>query len=626
MSWIFPSKAFGEYEGFGNGNLEMFKGDPLKALAREICQNSLDACADESRPVEVEFILHTVKTGSFPGMHQLDDILDMCDDFWKKDKNAKIHSFLRDAKDTLSEPNLKVLRISDYNTKGLRGAYATDEMTPWIGLVKASAVSVKNDTNAAGSYGIGKSAPFVNSYLQTVFYRTLDDANHQKAVQGVARLMAFRDESYGDPDPIRRSVGYYGDGETNMPLESIPELDLMNARTQCGTDLFVPGFKVEDQWIDRMIGEIIENFLVSLCNGKLVVRIGADKYEPITLDKNNVSQIIARYRKYIKDGYDFNCVLRAPKEEVAEEIYDFHGMGTLRLKVLYKTDLNQKILVVRNSGMKIADIPKLPRIIPFSGVLQLEGDELNAFFREMETPQHNSWEPKRHSTDPIKAKAYKEELELWVKKIIDQKVLESVGDEADIDTVQFFSDGDVDEENKVENIHNEPEKPYFQFQQKVNRTYKKPGAAGGRVTTGTTGTGGSNTGYRTPTGGSGNGGQRKGRDGSVDPSGNDKVHTGMRKVQYNARVIKEGKGKNRLIIQPFAGLKDAQIEIITMGENGKSLALNVLNVSCADKAATCKDGKIYIDRLEPDTKIVLEFELGTTTNFALGVNVYGNKE
>ena len=100
----------------------------------------------------------------------------------------------------------------------------------------------------------------------------------------------------------------------------------------------------------------------------------------------------------------------------------------------------------------------------------------------------------------------------------------------------------------------------------------------------------------------------------------------MRKVQYNARVIKEGKGKNRLIIQPFAGLKDAQIEIITMGENGKSLALNVLNVSCADKAATCKDGKIYIDRLEPDTKIVLEFELGTTTNFALGVNVYGNKE
>lgn len=625
MSWFFPSKAFGEYEGFGNGNLEMFKGDPLKALAREICQNSLDACEDESKPVEVEFIIHKVKTRNFPGTYQLEQIIDMCDEFWQNDKNAKIHTFLRDARETLESTDLNVLRISDYNTKGLTGAYAEDEMTPWVGLVKASAVSVKNDSKAAGSYGIGKAAPFVNSSIQTVFYRTLD-INDEKAVQGVARLMAFKDESYGDPDPVRRSVGYYGDGDNNMPFETLEELDEINYRTEHGTDLFVPGFRIENEWINKMLGEIIENFLVSLYNGKLVVRIGMAGMTPTILDKDSISSIIARFRKHVKDGYDFNAVLKAPADEAVEEICNFHGMGKLRLKVLYKSDLNQKILVVRNSGMKIADIPKLPRIISFSGVLQLEGDELNEFFREMETPQHNSWEPKRHSTDPVKAKQYKEELETWVRKIINQKVLESVGDEADIDTVEFFSDGEVDNDNTQESIHDEPEKPYFKFTQSANRTYKKPGASGSKMTAGTVGDGGDTTGYRTPTGGGGTGKQRKGRSGTADPKGNDKVRSGMRKVQYNARVIKEGKGRNRLILEPFAGLNDAQIEIITMGENGKSLALNVFDVSSEDASVTCKDGKILIGKLEQGSKIVLEFSLGTTTNFALGVNVYGNKE
>ena len=52
--WSFPSKCHGEIEGYANPGLEMFKGNPLQALTREICQNSLDA-GDEDKTVIVEF-------------------------------------------------------------------------------------------------------------------------------------------------------------------------------------------------------------------------------------------------------------------------------------------------------------------------------------------------------------------------------------------------------------------------------------------------------------------------------------------------------------------------------------------------------------------------------------------
>ena len=38
MKWFFPSIGYGAIEGFSNPGLEMFKGEPIKAMAREIIQ------------------------------------------------------------------------------------------------------------------------------------------------------------------------------------------------------------------------------------------------------------------------------------------------------------------------------------------------------------------------------------------------------------------------------------------------------------------------------------------------------------------------------------------------------------------------------------------------------------
>ena len=69
-NWFFPSRGFGAIEGFSNPALEMFKGEPIRAMAREVCQNSLDAKKKNNKPLRIEFERVLMKVSDFPGMHQ----------------------------------------------------------------------------------------------------------------------------------------------------------------------------------------------------------------------------------------------------------------------------------------------------------------------------------------------------------------------------------------------------------------------------------------------------------------------------------------------------------------------------------------------------------------------------
>ena len=70
--WIFPSTGGGERQGLNNTGIEQFKDNPIKSLAREICQNSLDAA--EHYPVTVEFKTFEIKRESFPCYLEFNEI------------------------------------------------------------------------------------------------------------------------------------------------------------------------------------------------------------------------------------------------------------------------------------------------------------------------------------------------------------------------------------------------------------------------------------------------------------------------------------------------------------------------------------------------------------------------
>ena len=82
--WRFPSNDYGENKGINDSGVSMFRGTPLKSLAREICQNSLDA-ATGSKTI-VEFNMFSIPTSQVPGRDDLLDTFERCLSFWSSQK------------------------------------------------------------------------------------------------------------------------------------------------------------------------------------------------------------------------------------------------------------------------------------------------------------------------------------------------------------------------------------------------------------------------------------------------------------------------------------------------------------------------------------------------------------
>ena len=188
-SWKFSSASHGEIVGLNDAGITMFSIDIFNSLAREIIQNSIDARTTDNKPVKVEFNSFSISVNEFPGKKRFESILGYCNDM-TKDNDAL--EFIKKAKDIFNKSEIKVLRISDYNTTCLIGAKDGKIGEPWSRLVKEKGTSQKND-DAGGSFGIGKSSPFSASNLRTVFYSTLDKYGYSSCI-GVASLISFIDK------------------------------------------------------------------------------------------------------------------------------------------------------------------------------------------------------------------------------------------------------------------------------------------------------------------------------------------------------------------------------------------------------------------------------------------------
>jgi len=499
--------------------------------------------------------------------------------------------------------------------------------------VKGNSFSVKSDEkNAAGSYGIGKAAPFVSSTYQTVFYRTYD-IDENRAALGVSRLMAHRiavGTLLPGEDPIRRSVGYYGEDANKKPVRSMSALDKIYERTEHGTDLFIPGFcysTSDEEWVRAILLEVVENFLYSIYSEKLEVVVESRK-----LTKTTLPMILSMLGAKAKNASMFYEVIRRDNKNVIEIERPFYALGNLRLRLLYDNDLCKKVLVVRNSGMKISQIPSLPRGISYVGFFELQGDKLNEFFRTMENPKHNAWEPSRHN-DPKLARKYKDEIEDWVRTVINEKLIEISGEESIIDIGDCFNYKENSPEQKpderktetlvdtVKNIDVIEDEPEERSKFKVRDLGGIIGQSNTPNRRGKIDDTGSSKGHRARTGSS-KGGAPTGRSGHEDQSGPDRIYSGKREVYVSARIISQGNGVNRLIYTAEDNIDTGEMEIVTKGENGKTLQLYVLEASGENVKAV--NGHIVISKVSADTKQTVEFKIAGKRNYAMGVKAYGN--
>lgn len=454
IGWNFPTNNNGDTIGIADAGIETFNGRPFESLAREICQNSLDARLDMTQPVKVEFILSQPKMSEIPGMSDLSKVIDLCKLYWKDNKKA-LHFFFN-AVNICQKENIRVLRISDYNTTGLKGSDKFKD-SPWQDLVKSSGVSNKTG-DQGGSFGIGKSAPLACSDLRTVFYNTID-IDGLRAYQGIAKLVSFQypdengsfHESYKN---LTQGKGYFGIKETNSCVRSLFPFPNYT-RKKVGTDVFIIGFSNHSEWQNKIINAVLENFLVSIFQKDLEVIVG-DTH----INKQNISTLIELQKETLPLAYNYYQVLTDPATRTVVE--NFEDLGNLEFKLLIKQDFRKRILMARNNGMKIFDKGHISASIHFAGICILRGQNLNEYFRQMENPQHDAWEPDRFSDE----EAQKKEAEKRRKKLFQflrNKVLE-LGRETILEETDALGAGEFipdiepvqgSNENKTEQINDQ---------------------------------------------------------------------------------------------------------------------------------------------------------------------------
>ena len=85
--WYFPSNDHGENKGINDSGVATFRGTPLKSLAREICQNSLDAATGKT--VRVDFSNYEIPTNSVPGAEVLKETFEKWNSMLSQTKNRK---------------------------------------------------------------------------------------------------------------------------------------------------------------------------------------------------------------------------------------------------------------------------------------------------------------------------------------------------------------------------------------------------------------------------------------------------------------------------------------------------------------------------------------------------------
>ena len=263
LCWFFPSTGHGENSGFADALLEYFQGDHEKYIAREAIQNAVDARLDYSKPVSVVFEKFSIPTSSLPGHAELLGAMKRCLAFVEGQQKAE--DFFKSAAALLKGKELPVLKISDFNTKGLSGGDNEVEGN-WYRLVRAAGTSSPKGV-AGGSFGIGKGAPIAASSLRTVFYSSINDKD-ELVCQGKARLVSHHD----DKRDVRQGVGFYG-VEGYKAIRQSGLVPALFKREERGTDIFVMGYKSGPGWEHKLIRSVLDNFWLAILHGDLEVTV-----------------------------------------------------------------------------------------------------------------------------------------------------------------------------------------------------------------------------------------------------------------------------------------------------------------------------------------------------------------
>ncbi|MBS6940888.1 MAG: hypothetical protein KH142_05310 [Slackia piriformis] len=423
IDWRFPPLDGGTKQGFNNNDIEAFKGElVIDNLAREICQNSLDARVDAaSGPVSVVFELRMIRTGAFPLFSRYGDFIAACRDYYSSNMGHQLKHFLDDAELMLSLEEMPLLVVSDHNTYGLRGSRTLEIGDPWEALTSADGISAGKDEGSGGSYGIGKNAPFACSAMRTVFYNTLD-VDGQSAFTGVGRLATFYDK---DLDDDTQRIGRYQNNDTEhkkylpiYPEDSDEFRDLfVRQEGDCGTDVIIAGFSFSENWAHNVKKAVAKNFFVAIAERSLVVEI-VDGGTKTVLNENTLANVL----EGLKDESDMMDTLRLFEAYTHSDFVtrlSIESEGDVEVRIASRPNFGKKIANFRNTGMLINTYFR--RIFQnYAAVVIVQEKGLSDLLKKTEPAKHDNWDHRRIQGNSDSARKERERARIAIKKIREQ--------------------------------------------------------------------------------------------------------------------------------------------------------------------------------------------------------------
>lgn len=417
-----------EEQGPSNSGEEIFSDDTVaQALARELGQNSLDAIAkDGAWPVIIVFELRRMKVADIPDVDNL-----------RRHVRAALDRYpdsprLRKAVATLEGESIDVLRVSDYNTKGLAGSESiADSGSVLTALTRGSGVSV-GKTDAGGSFGIGKSVGILSSLVRTEFWTTRTPGSDETVFAGCTQLTTHRTPGSHDPRQLLGPMGTYtmiSDTQDYHYLRDPEPLGPFTQRTEPGTDVYIVGYSAapDDPGLEQVRDAMIDNFMAVIMRGHLVVEGMTDKGRwRLASDnlKHAIDSIPDPERRTVMQAFH-NALLQTPI------VRKDSRLGEMKLYINVDDALPRKLntVVMRKPLMKVHTYTNTSIAAKYAAVLECSSPEGNRILRGMEPVRHDDWQAAR---DKENGKAVLRSIKKFILEELRSRVRRELGDEITI--------------------------------------------------------------------------------------------------------------------------------------------------------------------------------------------------
>ncbi len=265
-------------------------------LGREKIQNSLDACVDTQKPVQMSFNWISFENESFflPYINQLIPKLKSMDKVY--DEN------------NVDPANPSFLVVEDFNTSGLTGKFdpkgiEQDEPNNYYGYFYKLGYSGKSkqDSTSGGRRGIGRAVGAIASSINSMFIISKRNDDKKTFLKGLCLGKRFNEN-----DTSYDGYGYYdlykGEDELSEPIIEQNSIKMLadklgiDRTNHFGTSTIIP---YPDKSLDyeSVANEILKNYYVVISQGKLEIKISykdQNNSEETIFNKDNILDELER--------------------------------------------------------------------------------------------------------------------------------------------------------------------------------------------------------------------------------------------------------------------------------------------------------------------------------------------